>query len=195
MGGAPRIYAAADTGAFRGCGMTCNDTTFGRQEESRGPSRFEYSCENVRRPTSTFGLKISFLTSSGRLAKRLPCMPFPSKTKEEHFNYEALMNKNVRYLLRSPMEDPLMILPAYFRTPTNANTTFYRTAGESDHEGRKIPDKGACCSEASEAYRGSRSQTALPSDGQGKDIETDSVSRIRPVLKYAPAAWRASYRN
>ncbi|MCJ1388412.1 hypothetical protein MMC18_001259 [Xylographa bjoerkii] len=29
------------------------------------------------------------------LAKRLPRMPFPTKTKEEHFNYEALMNKNL----------------------------------------------------------------------------------------------------
>ncbi|MCJ1382313.1 hypothetical protein MMC17_005426 [Xylographa soralifera] len=34
-------------------------------------------------------------TVTRTLAKRLPRMPFPSKAKEEHFNYEALMNKNL----------------------------------------------------------------------------------------------------
>ncbi|MCJ1432894.1 hypothetical protein MMC27_002252 [Xylographa pallens] len=34
-------------------------------------------------------------TVTGTLAKRLPRMPFPAKTKEEHFNYEVLMNKNL----------------------------------------------------------------------------------------------------
>ena len=53
--------------------------------------------------TKTLGISIPsswlealLLTTFGRLVKRLPRMPFPPKTKEEHFNYEALISKNVR---------------------------------------------------------------------------------------------------
>ncbi|MCJ1472155.1 hypothetical protein MMC13_000802 [Lambiella insularis] len=34
-------------------------------------------------------------TVTRTLAKRLPRMPFPMKTKEEHFDYERLLNKNL----------------------------------------------------------------------------------------------------
>ncbi|MCJ1317621.1 hypothetical protein MMC15_002946 [Xylographa vitiligo] len=35
-------------------------------------------------------------TVTRTLAEPLPRMPFPSKTKEEHFNYKTLMNKNLK---------------------------------------------------------------------------------------------------
>ncbi|MCJ1397831.1 hypothetical protein MMC11_001027 [Xylographa trunciseda] len=43
----------------------------------------------------TIEAQAALSTVTKTLAKRLPRMPFPTKTKEEHFNYEALTSKNL----------------------------------------------------------------------------------------------------